>query len=107
MIQKWRRMKAFCRQQLLNEIGLDVLWDISGVNCAAHTLQLALKDALKKMAIQHQNIISLCHQVAKTMRIKSHQQSYKTETDGSSYTMPRLDVETRWGYTFLMVRPFS
>lgn len=86
------------REQIVNEFGLDVLHDITGVNCSAHTLQLAIKDTLKKLRRKDANIISLCRHVAKLLRLKSYQEMY---VDG--YRAPRMDVETRWGYTYMMV----
>lgn len=83
--------------------GLNVLYDITGVNCAAHTLQLAIKDALKRLPIQHENIIGLCRNVAKQLRRKSSQAIYKSENHSENYKIPRIDVATRWGYTYLMV----
>lgn len=85
-------------------IGPEVVWNITGVNCSAHTLQLAIKDAFKMLGKQHQNVISLCHNVAKTLRNKSKKHEYSEH--GGSYKMPRLDVETRWGSTYLMVCHF-
>lgn len=32
---------------------------IDGINCAAHTLQLAVKDALSKLRVEHSNVIKL------------------------------------------------
>lgn len=86
---------------MVNDFGLNVLFDIAGVNCSAHTLQLAVKDALAKIAIRHRNVISLCHKVCKSLRLKSMQNEF--ETYGGSYKKPRLDVETRWRSTFMMV----
>lgn len=86
------------REQMVAEFGLDVLHDITGVNCCAHTLQLMIKDSLKKLRRADQNIIELCRHVAKLLRLKSYQ-----EYTNGSYKVPRIDVETRWGYTYLMV----
>lgn len=88
--------------KMTTDFGLDVLWDITGVNCAAHTLQLGIKDALKAVARKHSNLISLCRSVAKALRLKSMRNTYKEH--GGVYKIPRLDVETRWGSTYLMVR---
>lgn len=54
-----------------------------------------------KIARQHRNVISLCHTVAKELRKQSTQNAYKEH--GESYKIPRLDVKTRWGSTFMMV----
>lgn len=88
-------------RQLVTEFGLDVLWDITGVNCSAHTLQLVIKDALLAIDKKHRNVISLCRNVAKFLRLKSTKHAYKTH--GQNYTDPRLDVVTRWGSTYMMV----
>lgn len=90
--------------QLVDEFGLNVLYDITGVNCSAHTLQLAIKDAMKRIGRNYSNIIRLCRNAAKLLRLKSQQEIYTAETDAEKYKVPRLDVETRWGYTYLMVR---
>lgn len=46
-------------RQLVNDFGLNVLWDITGVNCSAHTLQLVVKDAL--LLIEKKiEILSVC-----------------------------------------------
>lgn len=88
--------------KMTTDFGLDILWDITGVNCAAHTLQLAIKDALKVVARKYSNLINLCRSIAKSLRSKSMQHTFKEH--GGTYKIPRLDVETRWGSTFVMVR---
>lgn len=80
----------------------DVIWDITGVNCTAHTLQLVIKDALKKIAKKHQNVIKLCRKVAKALRLKSTQQNYEKHFN-RKYHIPRLDNDTRWGTMYTMV----
>lgn len=94
------------KKQIIEEFGLNVLYDITGVNCSAHNLQLAIKNALKKLKRKHGNVIALCRHVAKLLRLKSYQEMYKTETADGCYKTPRMDVETRWGYTCLMVKLF-
>lgn len=71
---------------------------------AAHTLQLAVNDALKLLGKNDSNIISLCRVVAKFIRL----QSTKNEMHkvGLSSILPKLDVETRWSSTYLMVSFF-
>lgn len=88
-------------QHLVADFGLEILHEITGVNCAAHTLQLSIKDALNLIAKNNQNVIKLCREVAKSLRLKSTQHIFKTH--GGSYRLPRLDVETRWGSTYMMV----
>lgn len=90
--------------ELTDKHGLDVLWDITGVNCAAHTLQLAVKDAVNIIDQKHQNVIQLCRRVAKVLHLKSTQNEMNNL--GMRYKQPQLDVETRWGSTQLMVRLF-
>lgn len=77
---------------------------MSSIKCAAHTLQLAVNDALKLLGKKDSNIISLCRVVAKFLRL----QSTKNEMYdvGLSSIMPKLDVATRWSSTFLMVSFF-
>lgn len=79
----------------------NVIWEILGVNCSAHTLQLAIKDALTKLPEIHQQVIELCRSVAKLLRKSTIIQELKD--DGINYSLPHLDVETRWGSMFSMV----
>lgn len=81
--------------------GFDIKWDLSGISCVAHTLQLATKDGLKAMPAKDQNVIELCRRVAKMLRSsKSMHEINETEI---KYKKPRLDVETRWCSTYQMV----
>lgn len=75
---------------------------MASIKCAAHTLQLAINDALKLLGRKDSNIISLCRVIAKFLRL----QSTKNEMFriGLKSIVPKLDVETRWGSTYLMVR---
>lgn len=91
-------------KQMKDAYGLDVLWDVTGIKCAAHTLQLVIKDGLKKIAIKHMNVIKLCRKIAKKLRLQSFKQIYEEATGDTEYKTPRLDVETRWCYKYLMVR---
>lgn len=93
---------SLVRTELNSEFGLNVLWDITGVNCAAHTLQLAVKSALKKTQQKHSNVIDLSRRVAKVLRSKAATNEM-TET-GENYKIPRLDVKTRWNSTYMMVK---
>lgn len=79
----------------------EIIWDITGMNCAAHTLQLAIKDALDNIDQKHKNLIQLCRRVAKILRLKSTQIEMKNVN--IEYKSPRTEVETRWCFTFLMV----
>lgn len=96
-------------EDLLNDIvsslksshALNILWNITGVNCSAHTLQLGIHDALKKLPKTHTNVISLCRRVAKHLRLETT----SNELNGikMKFKVPRLDVNTRWCSTYLMV----
>lgn len=88
-------------KQIGDQIDLNIIWDITGVNCSAHTLQLGIKDALKKIALRHRNVIGLCRNVVKSLRLRSIQ--HEIEALGKKYRVPKLDVETRWGSLYLMV----
>lgn len=78
--------------------GVDVQWNITGLNCVVHTLQLVIKDALKTLAKKYRNVIDLCRRAAKFLRLKSCH--YEMNAAGIHYKLIRLDVETRWGSTF-------
>lgn len=79
--------------------GINVMWKITGINCSAHTIQLAVNDGLKLLKKSHQNIIALCRYVTKHLRL----QSTINELNGLKLICPRLDVATRWSSTYLMV----
>lgn len=85
----------------LGLLGADFLFDITGVNCAEHTLQLSVGDATNGMKLYHKNVIKLCTEASKMLRL----QSTINEMDkvGISYKLPRLENKTRWGSMFLMV----
>lgn len=75
---------------------------MASIKCAAHTLQLAVNDALKLLQRKDGNIISLCRVVAKFIRLPStRNEMYRMNLDS---ILPKLDVETRWSSTYLMVR---
>lgn len=74
---------------------------INGVNCAAHTLQLAIKNALFKLGSQQANVIKLCRDVCKFIRQQNT--IYEMEKRGIKKKFAALDVETRWSSTYLMV----
>ncbi|XP_055306894.1 uncharacterized protein LOC129571157, partial [Sitodiplosis mosellana] len=76
-------------------------FDLSAIRCAAHTLQLVVKDALNNMPQETKNIILLCRRVAKILRLESTK--YLLEGSGIQLKKPKLDVETRWGSTYVML----
>lgn len=80
----------------------DLTLFVDQVRCAAHTLQLAINDALNLLDGPSNNIISLCRTVAKYLRLPSTQYTLQEK---EIYTIfPPLDVETRWNSTYLMVK---
>lgn len=88
-------------ESLKSDFNMRFEWNIMGVSCSAHGLQLGIKDGLKQIPKEHQNVIELCRQAAKFLRLKSTQ--YESNAQGIQYNLPRMDVETRWCYTFLMI----
>lgn len=84
--------------------GADIHWNISGVNCTAHTLQLAIKDALKKLPRRQRNVIELCRRVAKFLRLTSTR--HIIDELKLHCKLIRLDCDTRWCATYMMVRCF-
>lgn len=86
----------------LNDIGFDIRWDITSVNCAAHTLQLGIHDALKLLPTKHQNLLELCRRAVKFLRLPKSEQDITAAN--IKYTKPRLEVVTRWGSMYLMVK---
>lgn len=80
--------------------GVDI-WNITGINCAEHTLQLAIKDAVSKLPQQIKNVIKLCRRVSAFLRLQSTTNAL--DEIKMEYTLPRTENETRWGSMFLMV----
>lgn len=74
---------------------------INGVNCAAHTLQLAVRDAIAQITSEPKNVIKLCKMFAKFTRLQKT--IYELKKKGIRNRYPPLDVCTRWSSTYLMV----
>ena len=87
-------------RDLMSENEIDNRFDVTGVNCAAHTVQLAIKDAVGALKQSVQNVISLCRRAAKILRLKTTR--YDLSSAGIQYTVPHLDVSTRWGSMYRM-----
>lgn len=101
-------VESTANQNLLSDLceemrkkDVNALWDITGVNCVAHTLQLAIKDAMKKIAKKHKNVIELCRKVTKILRVKSTMN--EANNAGVKYNWPHLENDTRWCSLFMMV----
>lgn len=86
----------------MENCGADFLYDITGVNCAQHTLQLFIKDGLNKLTEPQKNVIELIRNVCKMLRL--HSTRNEMAELGIQYRLPRLESKTRWGSMFLMVR---
>ncbi|XP_031639509.1 uncharacterized protein LOC116351526 [Contarinia nasturtii] len=87
-------------QHLLTH-GVESNVNIAGIDCVAHKVQLITKDGLKMMWECDRNVIDLARCVSKELRL----QSVRDEMFhlNLQYTLPRLEVKTRWCSTFLMV----
>lgn len=81
--------------------GLDILWDVTGINCIVHTLQLGITDSIKALGTTVRNVISLSQLVAKYLRKASTERDLREE--GVIYKRPRINVVTRWGSMYQMV----
>lgn len=76
---------------------------VNGVNRAAHTIQLAIKNALKEFEnFEQANVINMCRDVCKFIRQQTT--IYTMKKKGIKPKFPALDVDTRWSSTYLMVR---
>lgn len=87
--------------QEISADGGDIEWDITGVNCAPHTLQLGVHDSIKALSTNHGNVLLLAREVCKFLNLRT------TITDlkklGIEYSYPRLETKTRWSSMYLMV----
>lgn len=79
----------------------ECIWEIDSVHCVEHTAQLAITTGIKKISKSNKNIISLSRRVAKAFRLKST--SHDLRRAEIEYTVPHLDVTTRWCSTYTMV----
>lgn len=77
------------------------IWNVQGIHCGAHTLQLCIKKALSKLGRPIINVIELCRRIAKTLRLNSTANELKA--NGINFCLPRLDVPTRWCSSYAMV----
>lgn len=71
----------------------------SGIRCAAHTLQLAVKKALKAKHIRV--IIDMCRIACKLLRKASYKNRMREQN--LKIASPRLDCAVRWNSTYRMV----
>lgn len=76
-----------------------ILTNVLGVKCAAHTLQLAVRGAIKNSNVK--SLLALCAIGAKLLR-KAYFIDQLREKE-IEHIIPRLDCKTRWSSSFLMV----
>lgn len=74
-------------------------FSMQSVRCAAHTLQLAIGDALKK-ATESKDTISAVKKLAKFLLKETQVRQLKE----AKMPLPKLDVCTRWGSTYDMLK---
>lgn len=86
--------------ELTDSIQSDILF-VNGVNCAAHTLQLTVKEALSSF-VDHGNVIIHCREFCKFTRLQST--ICEMNKRGIEKRLPALDVPTRWSSTYIMVK---
>lgn len=77
--------------------------NVNSVPCSAHTLQLAVKDALQD-ATEVSDIISLCRLAAKRLRRETY--VYDLQAAQKFVKIVRIDCEVRWNSIYLMVRNY-
>lgn len=80
-------------------IGTETIWNTTGINCAVHTLQLAIKDACERLSHCHTNVVNLAREVAKFLRNPTN----RREMESRGHKLPRLECTTRWCSLCLMV----
>lgn len=74
--------------------------NIKGIRCAVHTLQLAIRDALKECSLE--KLIIECRKLCKLLK-KGKVKSF-LKRNNISIPTPRLDCKTRWNSTYRMVK---
>lgn len=98
--------ESVLHESLLNSVGENLIGEIAyenfidDVRCAIHTLQLAVKDAIELLARADANVILLCRNIAKFLRLKSSQIEMRKKN--ILIVLPVLDVETRWNSTYAL-----
>lgn len=77
------------------------LFFVNGINCSAHTVQLAVMDALKLLTNDNLNVILLARVLVKFIRKETTRNESRNR--GLKVILPALDVKTRWSSTYIMV----
>lgn len=85
-------------KELQNDFILHTL-NTHGIKCAAHTLQLAVKKALR--FTKQRSLINICRAISKLLR----KQKYKNTMSEQNMKLvaPPLDCKVRWNSTYKMV----
>lgn len=73
--------------------------NINGIRCAAHTIQLAIQDALASDDIK--TLLKKCKRICKLLRKKKVR--FLLRQNNIKIPLPRLDCQTRWNSKFRMV----
>lgn len=89
-------------KELHNEFILHTMRS-AGIKCAAHTLQLAVKNALKSKKVRI--LIDMCRIACKLLRKTNYKNGMRNRQ--FKITLPRLDCAVRWNSTYMMVIIFS
>lgn len=74
---------------------------VNSVKCAAHTIQLAVRDALNMLSKENQNVIDLCRLVAKYLRKPSSKNEMRDI--GLTSILPGLDCQTSSSYSMVRI----
>jgi hypothetical protein len=86
-------------EALIEEIRKVYKFTIS-VKCAVHTLQLAVRKAIK--TANSTVLITMCRAVAKELRKQKY--IYYLRQQNVGFILPRLDCLTRWSSTYILVK---
>lgn len=78
----------------------DLVATLEAVKCAAHTLQLAVYDTLKRCKLRSK--LAFVKKVSAVLRTKTYRQIFKL----SKKPIPTLECETRWNSGYAMVQYF-
>lgn len=87
-------------ERLRNTISNRTLF-LSLIRCAAHSLQLVVWDAMNDLGKNDSDVIELCRNASKFLRLQSSQTKLKEAS--LKCTLPKLDCRTRWSSTYVMV----
>lgn len=77
----------------------DYTYLIHGISCAAHCIQLVIKHALNK-STSIQLLLTKCRELVKKLRSPT----FRSLLQSGGFNMAKLEVETRWGSMYSMVR---